>query len=113
MPTNRNHNILSSRRQFLCTGPALGLGTVLLARQALAQQPDALLKDSDPEAVAIDYRSDASKVDAAKFPKYAPGQDCRSCNQYFGDKGAATGACGIVFGKDVEAKGWCSAWEKK
>lgn len=102
----------TSRRNFLATAPVLGIGAWLLVEPALAQQ-DVLLKDGDSEAVAIDYRSDAATVDAAKFPKFAKGQNCRSCNLYVEDKGASTGACGIVFGKFVEAKGWCSAWEKK
>ncbi len=79
---------------------------------ALAQQ-DVLLKDGDSDAMSIDYRSDASTVDTAKFPKYAKGQNCRSCSLYTEEKGASTGACAIVYGKVVEAKGWCSAWEKR
>ncbi len=90
----------------------LGLGALLLVEPVLAQQ-EVLLKDSDSEAIAIEYRSDAATVDTAKFPKYAKGQTCRSCSLYVEEKGASTGACGIVFGKSVEAKGWCSAWEKK
>ena len=88
------------------------MGSLLPLDRARAQQ-DVLLKDSDSDAIAIDYQSNASAVDTAKFPKYAKGQNCRSCNLYVEEKGASTGACGIVFGKLVEAKGWCSSWEKK
>jgi hypothetical protein len=102
----------ASRRQFLGSAPLIGLGSLLLIKPALAQQ-DHVLKDSDSEAVAIDYHSDASAVNVSKFPKYAKGQNCRTCSLYVEDTGAATGACGIVFGKLVEAKGWCSSWEKK
>lgn len=74
---------------------------------------DPLLKESDPEALAMDYRADASTVDAAKFPKFKLGQTCANCSLYAGDKGAASGPCGLFMFKEVTAIGWCNAWEKK
>lgn len=74
---------------------------------------DPLLRESDPEALAMDYRADASKVDAARFPKFKPGQTCANCSLYAGDKGAASGPCGLFMFKEVTAIGWCNAWEKK
>ena len=78
---------------------------------AVAQ--DAILKDSDPEAAAIEYRTDATQVEPSKYPKYAKGQNCSNCNIFYADTGAPTGACGIVFGKLVAATGWCTSYEKK
>ena len=99
------------RRKFLRLVPAMGMGALVFAGSAIGQ--DILLKEGDSDAAAIDYRSDAKMVDRSKFPKFTDGQNCRSCNLYFEEKGATTGACGIVFGKVVAAAGWCSSWEKK
>jgi hypothetical protein len=87
------------------------LGALTWAGCAAAQ--DAMLQDSDPEASAIEYRSDATQVDRAKYPKYAVGQACSNCSVFYADSGAATGTCGIVFGKLVAATGWCVSYEKK
>lgn len=107
MPPARPNRRLS-RRAFIALAPALGaLGWCTLA------QADTLLKETDQEAIAMDYRADASTVDAAKFPKFKPGQTCANCALYGGDKGAASGPCGLFMFKDVTAIGWCNAWEKK
>jgi hypothetical protein len=95
-----------SRRQLIQWAPLLGTG--------LAQaQSQPLLQESDDEAKAVDYRADASKVDKAKSPKYAPGQTCANCSLYAPDGNRPSGGCGLFYGKDVLAKGWCNAWEKK
>lgn len=97
-----------SRRYFIALAPAVGgLGWSIRA------QADTLLKETDQEAIAMNYRADASTVDAAKFPKFKPGQTCANCSLYAGDKGAASGPCGLFMFKDVTAIGWCNAWEKK
>jgi len=97
----------TSRRSFLASG--LGLGTVLvLPRQAAAETPH--LDESDPAARAVSYVHDASKVDKARFPAYAQGQDCGSCSLYQGDAGAAWGGCVLFGDKQVAARGWCSAY---
>jgi hypothetical protein len=98
------------RRQFIRLVPALSLGTLLLQN---AHSEDAVLKDDDAEARAINYRTNANQVDRAKFPKYAPGQNCNNCLLFIGEPGKPTGGCGVVFGKQVAATGWCSSWEVK
>jgi hypothetical protein len=95
-----------SRRRLIQLMPLLGTG---LAHA----QSQPLLKESDDEAKAVDYHADASKVDKAKSPKYAPGQTCANCSLYAPDGNGPSGGCGLFYGKDVLAKGWCNAWEKK
>ncbi|MBI2733661.1 MAG: high-potential iron-sulfur protein [Aquabacterium sp.] len=97
-----------SRRQFIALVPALGALSWCVRARA-----DTLLKETDPEAIAMDYRADAGKVDAIRFPKFKPGQTCANCALYGGDQGAASGPCGLFMFKDVTAIGWCNAWEKK
>ena len=81
-----------------------------MAGQAMAQ--GAALSETDAQAVSLGYKVDATKVDKAKFPKYAAGQNCAGCSLFQG-KTAATGPCSIFANKSVSAKGWCSAWVKK
>jgi hypothetical protein len=72
-----------------------------------------MLSESDPTAVALGYKADASTVDKAKFPQYAAGQMCSNCSLYQGAAGASSGACPIYAGKAVSAKGWCASYAKK
>ncbi len=100
------------RRAFIRIVPAaslLGLGAFELAR---AQAP-AAVNEKDPQAVALGYVADGSKVDRAKYPKYAPGQSCANCGLYQGKAGDASGPCPLFPAKQVAAKGWCSAYVKK
>ncbi|MDY7577826.1 high-potential iron-sulfur protein [Herbaspirillum sp. RTI4] len=99
-----------TRRSFLNALPAsvLALG---IARNATAQA--AKLAETDPTAVALGYKADATKVDIKKAPAYVSGRVCSGCQLYQGKAGEATGPCGAFGGKLVSAKGWCVAWVKK
>jgi hypothetical protein len=101
---------MTTRRRFVFTIPAAALA-LTAARTASAQA--AKLEETDAQAVALGYRHDASKVDAKKFPTYAPGRNCAGCQLFQGKAGDALGACGAVGGKLVNAKGWCVAWVRK
>ena len=102
---------MTSRRTFIQIIPLAG-ALALGARVALAA--DAPKGDpKDPQAAALGYVLDASKVDKAKYPKYAAGQACGSCQLYQGKAADATGPCAIFAGKQVASKGWCSAYVKK
>jgi hypothetical protein len=72
-----------------------------------------MVSESDPIAVALGYKANASSVDKAKFPQYAAGASCSNCVQYQGAAGAASGPCPLFAGKAVSAHGWCSAYAKK
>jgi hypothetical protein len=67
----------SSRRSFMIASAGL-VSALSLARAALAQT-SAKLAENDPQAQALGYRDDATKIDKAKYPKYAAGQSCGSC----------------------------------
>ncbi len=100
----------SSRRTFVL-GVIAG-GSALAAGRAGAQAAP-MLAETDPQAVALGYKSDATKADKTKYPTYAAGQACGSCNFYQGKAGDASGPCQLFAGKQVSAKGWCSAYAKK
>ena len=98
-----------SRRTFFIQS-ALAVGAAGMAHLAQAQ---AAVAESDPQAVALGYRSDAGKVDKSRYPQYAAGQHCGNCALYQGKPGDAAGPCPLFAGKAVSAQGWCSAWAKK
>ncbi|OYY94110.1 MAG: hypothetical protein B7Y42_11370 [Polaromonas sp. 28-63-22] len=68
------------RRQFVVQISAAS--GALMAGQAIAQP--ALLSETDPQAIALGYKADTTKVDAAKYPKHAATQECKNCALYQG-----------------------------
>ena len=100
----------SSRRSFLITSVGVA-ATVALSRQAFADAPK--VGESEPTAQALGYKADATKVDKAKYAKYAAGQDCSNCTFYQGKATDPYAACPMFPGKQVAGKGWCSAYNKK
>jgi hypothetical protein len=101
-----------SRRNFIVTATAAGTA-LLITRLTGAAAPAPLLQETDPQAVALGYKADASKVDKVKFPRYAAGQMCANCTLYQGKPSDPSGLCPLFQGKQVAAKAWCSAWSKK
>ena len=99
----------NSRRQFMILSAA-GACTLALNGKVQAQ---AMVAETDPQAVALGYKANATTVDKAKYPKYAAGQECDNCALFQGKAGAAAGGCALFAGKQVHGKGWCSAYAKK
>ncbi len=97
------------RRIFLVQAAAY---TTAIATGALAQT-GAAVDEADPQAVALGYKTDTTKVDANKFPKHSAEQKCNGCQLYGGKATDPTAPCAIFGGKKVAANGWCSAWVKK
>lgn len=100
---------MTSRRQFISQ---IGFGGAFLIG-GLASAESAAVSESDPLAVSMGYKTDGSKVDKVKFPKYAANEQCSGCALFQGKTGDATGPCTLFSGKQVAAKGWCNAWAKK
>ena len=100
-----------SRRNFLLLAGA-GTCAALLASRVRAQDLPKLA-ESDATAVALGYREDAAKVDAAKFPTRKGGQACANCKFFVGTDKTATAGCQLFPGKSVAAKGWCSAYNAR
>jgi High potential iron-sulfur protein len=99
-----------SRRAFMTTGSTL-IATVAVSRVAWSDPP--MLAETDPTAVALGYKANASTVDKTKFPRYAAGQSCATCVLYQGVAGRPSGPCAVFAGKSVAAEGWCSSYAKK
>lgn len=101
--------VTNNRRVFMMHA-IVGCAAVGTALQAQAQ---AAVAETDPQAAALGYKADATKVDKTKQPKYAAGQACANCALFQGAANAASGGCPLFAGKQVASKGWCSAWAKK
>jgi hypothetical protein len=99
---------MNNRRVFMLQ---CSVGGLLFADPAFSQ--GALVAETDAQATALGYKSDAAKVDKSKYPKFAAGQHCGVCAFYQGKTNDASGACPLFAGKQVSSKGWCSAWAKK
>jgi len=98
----------NSRRQFMILSAA-GAATLALNSKVQAQ---AMVSPTDPQAVALGYVADASKVDKAKYAKFVAGSHCGNCALFQGGS-AAAGGCALFAGKQVSSSGWCSAYAKK
>jgi hypothetical protein len=71
------------------------------------------LTDDDPQALALAYVSDASKIDRKAQPRFEPGQACGNCALFMGAEDAESGPCSIFPGRLVAATGWCSVYAAK
>jgi len=100
----------SSRRHFVLQIVAVGAAIGSLDARA---QAGPKLSETDPQAVALGYKEDTTKVDAKKYPKHAADQKCANCQLFQGKATDATGGCPLFAGKQVASTGWCSAWNKK
>ncbi len=99
----------SNRRTFMLRVAAAG-SAVVVAGRTMAQTK---LEESDPQAVALGYKHDTTKVDKAKYPKHDVAQKCNNCQLYQGKATDPWGACALFGVKQVAGPGWCSAWVKK
>ena len=68
-----------------------------------------MVSESDPTAVALKYKMDATKATDRKDATAL----CSNCSLYTGKPGDANGPCTVFGGKLVAAKGWCASWVKK
>lgn len=110
----KRRNIL---KQSLFGLSAVVAASILTPSEAFAEGDLPKLTEDDPMAMGIGYKHDATTVDTAKYPKRAgeegAKQLCDTCALYTGEKDAEWGKCTIFAGKQVNAKGWCTAWAAK
>lgn len=101
---------MATRRKFLLAASIVAGGSIV-GRPILAQA--VRIEESDPQAKALGYVHSAAKVDQAKYPKFAAGQNCANCALYQAAGSDGWGGCAIFGNKQVNARGWCGAWVKK
>ncbi|MDE1180201.1 high-potential iron-sulfur protein [Paraburkholderia sp.] len=97
----------TSRRGFLLFSVGVGSSLALSGR---AFADSAHLSETDPKAVELGYKADATHADKAKFPNYAAGQACNNCSLFQGKDSDAWGGCMLFGDKQVAAHGWCASY---
>ena len=104
------HAADTNRRRFIKL-TVTGLAAAPLANELFSRSAEAadVVSESDPTAVALKYKMDATKAAERKDAKAL----CSNCNLYTGKPGDANGPCAVFGGKLVSAKGWCASWVKK
>ena len=104
------HTSHASRRRFIKI-TVTGLTAAPFAGALLSGIAEAVeaVSESDPIAIALTYKIDATKASNRKEKPAV----CDNCTLYSGKPGAADGPCSVFGGKLVNAKGWCTGWVKK
>ena len=103
---------MTNRREFI-VNCSFGAGAAALALSSTHASAQAMVAETDANAVNLGYKANAAQVDKAKFPKYAAGQVCTNCALYQGKATDKAGGCPLFGAKQVAGPGWCSAWVKK
>jgi len=94
-----------SRRRFLkSAAKGAAIAPFIPLVQVASAQDLPQLGESEPTAVALGYKHDATQTAAPES------RTCANCMLYSGVPDAAWGPCQIFPGKVVAAAGWCSAW---
>ena len=104
----------TTRRTFFLhsLASATALSSLALTNAAMAQSQTAVTED-DPQALALGYKTDATKTDAKKYPGYSAVQSCSGCALFQGKSNEESGSCAVYGNRQVASKGWCSVWAKK
>ena len=104
------HGSDTSRRQFIKL-TATGLAAAPFANALFSGSAEAadMISESEPTAVALKYKMDATKAPERKDKRAF----CNNCSLYTGKPGDANGPCTVFGGKLVSSKGWCASWVKK
>lgn len=113
MKTQTTDKPANQKRRNLLRIGLYSLAAVPLARltwgdAAVAADSPKLALDN-PQAVALNYTHDASKVESDAHKK---GSACHNCSLYKGDGDAQWGKCDVFPGQLVNRDGWCSAYVK-
>ena len=88
-------------------------GAVAVVDRAAAAAPAKALDVNNPQAKALGYILDTTKVDAKANPMHKADQHCGNCLHYQGKATDPVAPCAIFQGQTVVNKGWCKVWAKK
>lgn len=99
---------MTTRRNFTLLSITSGLAAATGAGLAQAAAP--VLTETDAQAKALGYVTDAKRADKARFSKYKPGEHCGGCQLFQGKPADKMAPCAIFGGKQVDNPGWCSAY---
>jgi hypothetical protein len=92
------------KRRALLQAAAGALALVALPK-ALARRP--LLTGVEPDAVALEFVPDATRIDPAAQPRFKQGSRCSRCYFFQGRTSSNDAPCTVFAGYRVPASGWC------
>ena len=98
-----------TRRSFILKTASF-CGISIVSDAAIAQ---AMVNENDPQAIALSYKNDGTRVNVNKYPTYAASQRCGTCALFLGKAGDSSGKCPLFAGRQVSAFGWCAAYARK
>lgn len=118
---------MTTRRNFLKTSLVTALGvTALLPSLSFGEEKrrggktagSEVLDENSPQAKALSYKADSTKVKDKTLMTERQGvqfksQKCSNCGLYQGKAGDKQGPCAVFPGKMVSTNGWCTSWNKK
>jgi hypothetical protein len=111
-PSSKFLTSSSSRRCFLIHA-LVTTGAASAAMSSAHAAAPKHVEESDDTAVALGYKHDTTKVDKQRFPKHEVSQVCGNCSFFQGGPQDEWAGCAMFGRKQINAKGWCSAWAKK
>lgn len=91
-----------TRRTFLRTAGSL---LALVASPVFAGMP--VLRETEPDAVTLEYTPDSSRLDASAHPAFQPGSRCARCYFFQGRDDSDVAPCSVFSGWRVSPRGWC------
>ncbi len=97
----------SLRRRWIMWVPAL----VTAPHLSLLHAAPAAVLETDPDARAVGYVTDAKRVDAARYPLYSAPQQCANCQLFSAQADGGPGLCTLFKGRTVTPNGWCKAYQ--
>jgi hypothetical protein len=102
-----NRTELTGRRRILKAGACSLLALAAAPFVSKPARAAERVAESDPTALALGYREDATQ---AHHPQYVAGRNCGACRFYTATADADWGSCSVFQNRLVATKGWCSAW---
>lgn len=97
-----------TRRSFI-SKTASFCGVSIISNIAMGQS---MVDENDPQAKALGYKIDGTRVNVNKYPTYAASQRCGTCALFLGKAGDSSGKCPLFAGGQVSAFGWCAAYAR-
>lgn len=118
-PLTRRHFL---KHSLIAVGSVSILSKIIDNENAFAQEVSPV-DETNPTAIALGYKHDASQVDTSKFAKRASEegkkQFCHNCmffsqgGQKVAGKDGEYGKCTLFPTGLVASKGWCNSWTLK
>ena len=90
---------------------AAGVLALAALPKALARLP--LLDGTEADAIALEFVPDATRLDPAMHPRYAPGSRCAACYFFDGRPSAESAPCTVFAGYRVPSTGWCREYSPR